>query len=438
MGGAQWIMHLDLDAFFAAVEQRDKPSLRGKPVIVGGIGNRGVVATASYEARAFGVRSAMNTVEARRKCPQAAVLAGRFDAYTAESHNVMDVLREISPQIELLSLDEAYVDLSHLDLDYGDLAPFAAEVLTKITTVTGGLTASIGIASSKLLAKIASELNKPNGSFVVAPGTDIQVLDPLPIRALPGIGPAAESRLNHVGVTHVKHVRGFEQLELQDLLGDAAGSSLWRMVRAIDARKVESHRVRKSIGIEDTFGHDVQGLPSLHDELQNLVNSLVTRMAHRGISGRTISVKLRDSTFHTTTKSSTLDAATHSLSVISDTAHLLLEALEPRSPVRLLGVSVSGLSPWIQGDLFEQDVTLGEEETLSLTAAPSRSPHKPATWITGMDVHHAQHGDGWVWGSGLGRVTVRFETRNTAPGPIHTFNVEDPLLSQGHWATFDS
>lgn len=435
-------MHLDLDAFFAAVEQRDKPSLRGKPVVVGGLGNRGVVATASYEARAFGVRSAMPTMEARRKCPHAAFLTGRFDAYTAESERIMQALRSISPQIEPLSLDEAYVDLESLSLEYADLHEFAAMVLERIRETTGGLTASIGIASTKLLAKIGSEMNKPEGVFIVAPGTDIQVLDPLPIRSLPGVGPTTEAKLHRLGVTHVYHVRRFEQIELQRLLGEASGLSVWRMARGIDSRKVEPQRIRKSIGIEDTFSRDLVGLSSLQEALSGLVDKLATRMAHQGVSGRTVSVKLRDSNFTTVTKSLTLDAATQSYAVIADTARLLLESLVTSEPVRLLGLSISGLSPWVQGDLFEQTEFETESSRVASLLGKVGPDIPPADtqnmWSTGMDINHANHGDGWVWGSGLGFVTVRFETRHTPVGPIHTFNCEDPLLTRGHSDTFKS
>ena len=191
------VLHLDLDAFFAAVEQRDKPSLRGKPVIVGGVGQRGVVSTASYEARVFGVRSAMPMHEARRRCPHAAFLSGRFGAYRQASGIVMGLLRELSPLVEPLSLDEAFVDLAVGDRS---LAPEAvlAEVATlraRLTEATGGLTASVGVGSSKFIAKVASELAKPDGVRLVAPGTEVETIAPLPARAIPGIGPVTMEKL---------------------------------------------------------------------------------------------------------------------------------------------------------------------------------------------------------------------------------------------------
>lgn len=442
MNSRSWILHLDLDAFFAAVEQRDKPSLRGKPVVVGGTGSRGVVATASYEARAFGIRSAMSTAEARRRCHHAAVLGGRFDTYIRDSQTVMDVLRGISARIEPLSLDEAYVDLGPQEFDYETMSELATHIQAQILVATGGLTASMGIAQTKLLAKIGSELNKPAGFFIVSPGTELAILDPLPVRALPGIGPAAETRLQHVGVTQVKHARGFERPELQTILGDAVGASLHDMVRAHDLREVQPHRVRKSISIEDTFPHDIRETNRVKVELSGLVDRLVTRMSRQGISGRTISVKLRDSTFTTTSKSFTLDSATHSNAVITATALRLLDGFSPEGGVRLLGVSVSGLSPWIQGDLFEQleeapDANV-EPETEAGAGVSLRTEPVGEHWVTGMDVHHDEHGDGWVWGSGRDLVTVRFETQHTPPGPIFTFKVTDPKLHRGYSDTFEA
>src|SRR4051794_32150744 len=198
------ILHIDLDAFFAAVEQRDKPSLRGKPVIVGGLGGRGVVATASYEARRFGVRSAMSMAEARSRCPHAAFLVGRFDAYHQASTVVMRVLRERSPLVEPLSLDEAFVDLAAspqgADLSFEGLEQVAADLKTAVADVTGGLTASVGIATSKLVAKIASELDKPDGAVVIAPGTERDLLRPMQVTVIPGVGPATAERLRRIGV----------------------------------------------------------------------------------------------------------------------------------------------------------------------------------------------------------------------------------------------
>src|SRR5688500_16756053 len=200
------VLHVDLDAFYAAVEQRDKPSLRGKPVVVGGVGGRGVVATASYEARVFGVRSAMSTREARARCPNAAYLTGRHHVYRRTSELVMAVLREMSPLVEPLSLDEAFVDLAAgtlADHSTAAVTRVAEELKARVHEVTGGLTGSVGVGTSKLVAKIASDLDKPNGLVVVEPGTEREVLAPMSVTVIPGVGPATAERLRRVGVTTV-------------------------------------------------------------------------------------------------------------------------------------------------------------------------------------------------------------------------------------------
>ena len=208
------ILHLDLDAFFAAVEQRDKPSLRGKPVVVGGSGPRGVVATASYEARVFGVRSAMPGTEARRRCPNAAFLGGRFPAYRQSSEVVMQLLGEVSSAVEPLSLDEAFVDLALSDWDLTRLPEHVEELRQELTRRTGGLTASVGVASSKFVAKVASEAAKPDGFRIIAPGEEMAFIEQLPVRAIPGVGPVTETKLLAIGMHTVADLRRASREEL--------------------------------------------------------------------------------------------------------------------------------------------------------------------------------------------------------------------------------
>ncbi|MEO8850543.1 MAG: helix-hairpin-helix domain-containing protein, partial [Allobranchiibius sp.] len=231
------ILHLDLDAFFAAVEQRDKPSLLGKPVCVGGTGYRGVIATASYEARAYGARSAMPTAQARRLCPSGtAFLSPRFAAYSRSSEAVMALLRELSPRIQQVSVDEAYVDLAEagIDLTVDAVTKRARELLADIPKVTGGLTASVGIGSSKMLAKIASDLDKPVGLVVVPPGTELELLAPLSVRAIGGIGPATATRLRTFGVESVADLQRMGEPDLISVFGDSHGRGIYRLARAQD------------------------------------------------------------------------------------------------------------------------------------------------------------------------------------------------------------
>lgn len=451
------VLHLDLDAFFAAVEQRDKPSLRGRPVIVGGLGPRGVVSTASYEARTFGVRSAMPMSEARARCPHAAFLAGRFSAYRASSRVVMDRLQELSPVIEPLSLDEAFVDLAagtHPDLSPAAVAGLAERLRADIRAATG-LTASVGAATSKTLAKIASEQAKPDGFVVVTPGTERDVLHPLPVRVLPGVGPATAARLGRLGVRTVGDVARLPESELVGLVGDAHGRSLHRLAHARDDRAVSSERVSKSISAEDTFDHDITDRALLTALVNRLAGKVTERMVTSGHSGRTVTLKARLHDFTTLSRSATLPGPTDDAREITRLATQLLEEVDTSSGIRLLGVGVSGLSDWVQHALFSAtDDADAAHEAVDQAADgaggvmhaigpdEARSPedttseidldaalHPRLRWPPGMDVEHVEYGAGWVWGSGLGRVTVRFETAQTPPGPVRTFAVDDPALT---------
>lgn len=424
------VLHVDLDAFFAAVEQRDKPSLRGRPVVVGGLGPRGVVSTASYEARRFGVRSAMSMAEARSRCPHAAFLAGRYHAYRAVSEVVMAALRELSPVVEPISLDEAFVDLAA-----GDVAPHGLTV-ERVEAIAGSLrarirtetqvSASVGAATSKLLAKIASEQAKPDGLVVVQPGTEMSVLRPLPIRALWGVGPATAERLTRLGVRTVGDLDRITESELVDLLGEAHGRSLHRLGRALDDRPVSSERESKSVSVEDTFDRDLTDPALLSALVERLAGRVTSRLVESGASGRTVTLKVRLHDFTTLTRSATLPAPTDDVRVVSRLASQLFAEIDTSAGIRLLGVGVSGLADWVQEDLF----TSADPSPVPAAAAFDEQVHVPRQWVPGMDVVHAYHGPGWVWGSGLGRVTVRFETADTGPGPVHTFADDDPDLTR--------
>lgn len=424
------ILHLDLDAFYAAVEQRDKPSLRGKPVIVGGVGPRGVVATASYEARRFGVRSAMSTAEARSRCPHGAFLGTRFPAYHAASDAVMAVLRDISPLVEPLSLDEAYVDLAAspdaLDLSATGLVDLAREVKAAVYDVTGGLTASVGIATSKLVAKIASELEKPDGAVIVPAGFEQDLLRPMQVTVLPGIGPATAARLRQVGVSTVDDLQRLTEVELVRVLGQSHGASLHSLARGVDDRKVIAERETKSVSVEDTFEHDLVDPALLAAIVDAHARQVATRLTAARLSGRTVTLKVRHHDFSTQTRSTTLAGPTDRPAVVSRLARDLLRQLDTSTGVRLLGVGVSALTDWVQDDLFTDEA---EDEPLPMpAAAKTEGAQRGGAWRPGMDVEHDEHGAGWVWGSGLGRVTVRFETSQSGVGPVRTFDSDDAAL----------
>ena len=429
------ILHLDLDAFFAAVEQRDKPSLRGRPVVVGGVGGRGVVATASYEARAYGARSAMSTAEARRRCPAGtAFLGGRFAAYRRTSDVVMGLLRELSPLVEPASLDEAYVDLAaggpH-DLSVDGVRALAADLKRRIADATGGVTGSVGAGTSKLMAKIASDLDKPDGLVVVPPGEELAVLHPLPVTRLGGVGPATAERLRTVGVRSVADLAAKSLPDLVALAGRAHGTALHALARAEDDRPVVADREAKSVSQEETFERDLTDLVRLNAEIDAMAARVGERLRRSGHSGRTVTLKLRRYDFTTLTRSLTLPQPTDDARQIAAIARRLLVEAGTAGGLRLLGVGVSGLSLYAQGDLFAEDDAPPEaaEETAAAEAPVEAAPVDPsARWWPGQDVRHDDLGPGWVWGRGLGRVTVRFEGPRTPPGPVRTLAADDPAL----------
>ena len=427
------VMHLDLDAFFAAVEQRDKPSLRGKPVVVGGVGGRGVVATASYEARKYGVRSAMSTREARSRCPHAAFLTGRFDAYREASRAVMGLLRAASPLVEPLSLDEAFVDLAAAglpDLGVDTVTAFAEQLRAGVAEVTGGLTASVGIGSSKFIAKVASDLEKPDGLVVVRPGTERELLRPMHVSVIPGVGPATTERLRRAGIHTVAELETLSLDELVRILGRAHGTGLHALARAEDDREVEPERETKSVSVEGTYEHDLTDTKLMEGLVTRQAGSVAERLRASGMSGRTITLKVRMHDFTTLSRSTTLPSPTDAAPTIARTARALLAEVDTSGGVRLLGVGVSGLADWIQDDLFgepEPD-TDGDEAAEAVAESGVKASRSGRTWSPGMDVEHDEMGRGWVWGAGRGVVTVRFETAATGPGPVRSLKADDPAL----------
>jgi DNA polymerase-4 len=602
--GEPSILHVDLDAMFAAVEQRDKVSLRGRPVVVGGVAGRGVVSTASYEARAFGVRSAMPMAQARRRLPAGtAYLSPRFAAYKRTSQVVMELLGELTPLVEQVSIDEAYLDLAaggH-DLTPPGVTELALQLKRDIAAATGGVTGSVGVASSKLLAKIGSELHKPDGLTVIPAGEELTVLHPLAVGALGGVGPATEQRLHRAGVRTVGALAAVAREDLVDWFGVAHGNGLFRLARAEDNRPVVSEREAKSVSAEETFDVDLTDPARLQRELDLLAARVAGRLRSSGLTGRTVNIKVRHPDFTTVTRAVTRDQPTDDGRLIAQLARRLLAELDTSGGVRLLGVGVSTLAGFAQDDLFtaaslegffgaeparrptdlvadepamstiavlkaaepltEAAPSLTEaapsltEAAPSLTeAAPSPAGPAPApspspsgtvsagtspsptspsealpdeglsattssaatlptatapaaallateaeaavtvpaataaaeaaatapaatvtaatvtvtaatvtaatvtaatvtaatapaevaevaeaaagvaedlalrVWRPGQDVRHDEHGSGWVWGSGLGRVTVRFEGPLTPPGPVRTFAVGDPRL----------
>ncbi|MFF6888904.1 DNA polymerase IV [Streptomyces sp. NPDC012421] len=461
MRAAPTILHLDMDAFFAAAEQASKPSLRGKPVVVGGLGPRGVVATASYEARRFGVHSAMPMGQARRLAPNAAYLVPRFAFYRAISGQVMELLGRLSPLVEPLSLDEAFVDLEAGGLaDDSAGARAVGERLRAEILATTGLTGSVGLAGSKMLAKIASEEAKPDGLVLYEPGTERALLAPRSVRIIPGVGPATGDHLRRAGITTVADVVEAGEDELVRILGRSHGASLYRMALGHDDRPVVAERDAKSVSVEDTFDIDLHDRLRIRLEVERLAERCVARLRGSGHSGRTIVLKVRRYDFSTLTRSETLRGPTDDPLVVREAAERLLELVDTTGGVRLLGVGVSGLADYTQEDLFAQaeaeaEAGAGAADSSGTAAEAGRGAAGEAAgtpgageaaaegvaapgtaveaverrWAPGHDVRHAVLGAGWVQGSGLGRVTVRFEEPgSTAPGRVRTFAVDDPEL----------
>ncbi|WP_329298517.1 DNA polymerase IV [Streptomyces sp. NBC_00659] len=439
MRTAPTILHLDMDAFFASAEQASKPSLRGKAVVVGGLGPRGVVATASYEARVFGVNSAMPMAQARRRAPNAAYLVPRFGLYREVSEQVMGLLRGLSPLVEPLSLDEAFVDLEAGGTAWDEASArlTGARLRADIRAVTG-LTGSVGLAASKMLAKIASEQAKPDGLVLIEPGTERALLGPMPVRTLPGVGPATGDHLRRAGITTVEELAEAGEDELVRLLGKAHGHALFAMALAHDERPVVAERETKSVSVEDTYDVDIHDRVRVELEVQRLADRCVRRLRRAGLSGRTIVLKVRRYDFSTLTRSETLRGPTDDPGVVREAAARLLEGVDTTGGVRLLGVGVTGLADYTQEDLFAQAqaAAAGEpaaeehaaDEPAEVAVADGETAPAERRWPSGHDVRHAEFGHGWVQGSGLGRVTVRFETPYSGPGRVRTFRTDDAQL----------
>jgi DNA polymerase IV len=416
------VLHLDMDAFYASVEQLHKPSLRGRPVVVGWMGPRGVVTTASYEARRYGVRSAMSMAEARRRCPQAAYVSPRFAAYGRISATVMDVLRALSPAVEPISLDEAFVDLAagfQGGLDAESVTALGARLKADIRARTG-LTASVGAGTSKLIAKVASDSAKPDGLVVVPPGRERALLDPLPVRALWGVGPASEERLRRAGVHTVGELAALPAERLAALFGAGRGAGLQELARGLDPRPVVADRELKSISVEDTFPTDLDDRGLLEAELDALARRVAGRLRSNDRSGRTITLKVRRHDFTTIARSATLPGPTDSATVIRDVARRLFASVEIEGGLRLLGVGISSLAESVQQDLFDLDACAEVADPVEEEPAGS--------WYPGGDVLHDRFGRGWVERIEEDALTVRFETPDGPPGEARRLPRDDPGL----------
>lgn len=344
MSGPRQILHVDMDAFYAAVEQRDDPSLRGRPVLVGGRSLRSVVCTASYEARPSGARSAMPMAEALRRCPDAVVVRPRIAHYAEVSRQIFAILRRYTPLVEGLSLDEAFLDVSRSQGLFGDGRAIAERIREDIRASTG-LTASAGVATCKLIAKIASDQRKPDGLTVVAPGEERRFLAPLPIERMWGIGPKAAEAARQVGLRTIGDLASASASRLERVFGKSFGPAVSELARGIDPREVQPDRAAKSVGAEETFELDLTTREQLEAALLEQSARVARRLAAEGLAGEVVVLKIKLADFQLYTRRKTLQEPVGDTLAIHRAACELLAglSLEGRR-VRLTGVSVSGLS----------------------------------------------------------------------------------------------
>ena len=338
------ILHIDMDAFYASIEQRDQPELRGKPVVVGGGLGRGVVSAASYEARKFGIHSAMPGRRAAQLCPDAVFIRGRLDHYSSVGRQVREIFHRYTPLVQPLSLDEAFLDVTGSQRLHGDAVTIGHAIKNAIQTELD-LTASVGVAPLKFVAKIASDLKKPDGFVVVDPGDVISFLDPLPIARLWGVGKVGQQKLQRLGMSTIKDIRRCDQQRLVDRFGKW-GDHLWRLANGIDPRGVVPDYTAKQISHERTFSSDMTDVETLRAVVSYLCEQVARRLRNSTRRSKTITLKYRREDFRTFSRSRSIATATNSTIEILQIALELLDEMRDRQPrpVRLIGVSVSSLT----------------------------------------------------------------------------------------------
>lgn len=355
----RWVFHVDMDAFYASIEQRDHPEMRGKPVIVGGTQRRGVVAAASYEVREFGVHSAMPMVRALKRCPDAIVVPPRMSIYAEDSAKLMAVLRDYSPHVEPLSLDEAFLEMTGTQKLFGPPREAAAAIKRDVAAATNGLTSSVGIAPNKFLAKLASDLDKPDGITLIPHGEERSFIAPLPIRKIWGVGKKTAARMEELGFQTVGDVAATAEHELVRLFGPSFGVHLHRLSQGRDARPVTGGGKRKSVGSENTFSYDIMGRAAIERELRKRCETIAVHLREKNLLARGVRVKLRYSdTFSLQSRQRPTPAPCDDSRTLFDTASELLDTLELDEPIRLVGAAAFDLQAadgTRQLGLFEQE-----------------------------------------------------------------------------------
>lgn len=465
----RWVLHIDMDAFFASVEQLTRPTLRGRPVIVAGIGGRGVVAGASYEARALGAHSAMPTYRASALIGmRGVVVTPRHAVYSAASRRVFSLISEHVDVVEQLSVDEAFMEPAELVGATPDEVRDWGNALRETILRKTGLPSSIGAGSGKQAAKIGSGLAKPNGICVIPQEDEARILHPLPVSKLWGVGPVTESKLRSIGVSTIGDLAAMSQKDVELSLGATIGVGLWKIAQGKDSRVVAPRAEAKQVSAEHTFGRDLLTNEEVDEAIERAFQGAMRRLVRDGRGARTVTVKLKMADFHSETRSTTLLYPTDNPETLLAAARKITRYPAEVGPIRLVGVGFSGLESARQDVLFpELDVLAfsaravgsgnetdefepiagGAAESAEVSAdeedgsgaageasASGRAADEKADevrWAPTQDVFHTEFGHGWVQGSGHGVVSVRFETRVTGPGKTRSFAVDDPNLRPG-------
>lgn len=332
------IIHVDMDAFYASVEERDNPKIKGLPVIVGGLSNHGIVTTANYEARKYGIHSAMPIFMAKKKCPKGCYIRPRMKRYQEVSKEVFSILYEFTDLIEQVSIDEAYLDISKIDME----PVVVVRKMKEKVMLSTGLTMSVGISYNKFLAKLASDWNKPNGIKIITEDMVPDILLPLPVRKVHGVGPKSAKKLNGIGVYTIEDLLGLSEEFLIELFGKA-GMEIYNRIRGIDYRKINTTRERKSLGVERTFEEATNDREVLIKYIERFSEELSNDLKNRGIHGRTITLKIKDENFAVQTRSKTLNEYINEFSQIFDISLELLDEIEIHNKIRLIGITASNL-----------------------------------------------------------------------------------------------
>lgn len=440
----RWVLHIDMDAFFASCEQLTRPTLRGRPVLVGGRSGRGVIAGASYEARAYGAHSAMPMYRALNLVGYKAIaVPGRHVVYRMASARIFEVIERKAGVIEKLSIDEGFIEPEVLQgASAEEVRAWGEELRAEVFQETG-LTASIGAGSGKQFAKIGSDEAKPDGMFVIEHEKELEWLHPLAVNKLWGVGPVTHTKLKAAGVETIGDLAALTRPEVEIILGNTVGLQLWQLAQGIDERPVEQRAEAKSVSAEHTYARDLTTKAQVDKAVERSAHDAHVRLLKDGRGARTVTVKLRMNDFRIESRSATLPYATDDAELLLALAGKLTRYPDEVGPIRLVGVGYSGLEADRQDVMFPEldliahtPVTADDDYEVGVAGQAIEAGFEITSeveethegWQPGDDVYHEQYGHGWVQGAGAGVVSVRFETRATGPGPAKTFPLDTEEL----------